>query len=58
MIIFLLAKEFIIINVNPNRDENTIPLMKEFLNLLKEDKIDCTNSKIVLNQDFLSKLRK
>ena len=33
-----------------------LPLFEKFLNLLKKDKIDCTNRKIVLNQDFLSKL--
>jgi predicted nuclease of predicted toxin-antitoxin system len=50
------SQGIIILDVNPNRDEFTIPLIKEFLNLLKENKIDCTNHKIVLNQDFLSKM--
>ncbi len=46
----------IILDVNPNRDEFTIPLLEKFLDLLKKDKIDCTNRKLVLNQDSLSKL--
>ena len=54
---FSVSQGIIILDVNPNRDKFTIPIIKKFLNLLKEDKIDCTNSKIVLNQEFLSKLR-
>ncbi len=52
------SQGIIILDINPNRDEFTIPLIKEFLNLLKEDKVDCTNNKIMLNQDFLSKFNK
>lgn len=55
---FSVSQGIIILDVNPNRDEFTIPLFEKFLNLLKKDKIDCTNRKIVLNQDFLSKLIK
>ena len=55
---FSVSQGIIILDVNPNRDEYTIPLFEKFLNLLRKDKIDCTNRKIVLNQDFLSKLIK
>ena len=54
---FSVSQGIIIIDINPNRDDFTIPLFEKFLNLLKKDKIDCTNRKIVLNQDFLSKLK-
>ena len=50
---FSVSQGIIILDVNPNRDEFTIPMIKKFLNLLKEDKIDCTNRKIILNQNFL-----
>lgn len=53
---FSINQGIIILDVNPNRDEFTIPLFEKFLNLLKDDKIDCIDKKIVLNQDFLSKL--
>jgi len=42
----------IILDVNPNRDEFTIPLLQKFLNMLKNEKINCTGKKIVLNRDF------
>lgn len=53
---FSASQGIIILDVNPNRDEFTIPLLEKFLDLLKKDKIDCTNRKLVLNQDSLSKL--
>ena len=51
---YTVRQGIIIIDINPNRDEFTIPLFERFLDLLKKDKIDCTNKKIVLNQEFLS----
>ena len=53
---FSASQGIIILDVNPNRDEFTIPLLEKFLDLLKKDKIDCKNRKLVLNQDSLSKL--
>lgn len=53
---FSVSQGIIILDVNPNRDEFTVPLFEKLLDLLKKDKIDCKNRKIVLNQDFLSKL--
>ncbi len=47
----------IILDINPNRDEFTNPLIEKFLDLLKQDKIECINRKIVLNQDFLFKIK-
>ncbi|MFX1396811.1 MAG: DUF5615 family PIN-like protein [Promethearchaeota archaeon] len=44
----------IIFDIHPNRDEYTIPLLERFLILLKNDKIECQNKKILLNQDFIS----
>ena len=52
---FSVSQGIIILDVKPNRDEFTVPLFKKFLDLLKHGKIDCTNRKIVLNQEFLSK---
>ena len=49
---FFLNQGVIILDINPNRDEFTIPLLKKFLNMLKNDKINCTGKKIVLNRDF------
>ena len=54
---YTINQGIIILDVNPNRDEFTIPLVEKFLDLLKEDKINCENRKIVLNQDFLSKIK-
>jgi len=51
---FTVNQGIIILDVNPNRDDFTIPLFEKFLKFLKEGQIDCTNRKIVLNQDFLS----
>ncbi|MHA1104394.1 MAG: DUF5615 family PIN-like protein [Promethearchaeota archaeon] len=55
---FVVSQGIIILDINPNRDEFTIPLFEKFLNLLKKGQFDCTNRKIILNQDFLFKLRK
>ena len=48
----------IIVDVDPNRDEFSNPLLEKFLDLLKKEKIECKNRKIVLNQDFLSNILK
>ncbi len=53
---FSINQGIIILDVNPNRDEFTIPLFEKFLNLLKDEKFDCMNRKIVLNKNFLSNL--
>ncbi len=54
---YIVNQGIIILDVNPNRDEFTIPLIEKFLDMIKKDKINCTNRKIVLNQDFLSKIK-
>ena len=54
---FIANQGIIILDVNLNRDEFVIPLVEEFLNFLKKDKVDCTNRKILLNHDFLSELK-
>ncbi|KKM92945.1 hypothetical protein LCGC14_1213470 [marine sediment metagenome] len=45
----------IILEVTPNRDEFTVPVLEKFLILLKNDKIDCIDKKILLNQGYISK---
>jgi len=42
----------IILDVKPNRDEFAVPLLEEFLVMLKNEKINCIGKKILLNQDF------
>ncbi len=54
---FSIKQGLIILDVNPNRDEFTVPLLERLLNMLKKEKIDCTNKKILLNQDFFSNLK-
>lgn len=51
---FIVNQGIVILEVNPNRDEFTVPLLEKFLTLLKNDKIDCVNNKILLNQEYIS----
>jgi predicted nuclease of predicted toxin-antitoxin system len=50
---FSVNQGIIILDVNPNRDEFTIPLLETFLSMLKSGKISI-NEKILLNQEFLN----
>ena len=52
-----LEQGVIIIDVNPNRDEFTVPILERFLNILKTEKIDLKGKKILLNQEFLSNFK-
>jgi hypothetical protein len=45
----------IILDIHPNRDEFSVPLLKEFLKLLKDGKIEMGNKKILLNREYLKK---
>ena len=48
----------IVLDINPNRDEFVVPLLENFLILLKEEKINCIGKKVVLNQDFFVNFKK
>ena len=52
---FSVNQGIIILEVNPNRDEYPVPLLEKFLILLKNDRIDCINKKILINQGYISK---
>ena len=52
---FSVNQGIIILEVTPNRDEFTVPVLEKFLILLKNDKIDCIDKKILLNQGYISK---
>ena len=54
---FSVRQGIIILNVKPNRDEFTVPLLEKFLNLLKNEKINCVGKKILLDQKFLLNLK-
>jgi predicted nuclease of predicted toxin-antitoxin system len=54
---FSVNQGIIVLDINPNRDEFTVPLLEEFLILLKNEKIDCNGKKILLNRDFFLKFK-
>lgn len=52
---FLLKNGIIIIDIKPNRDSFVIPVLEKFLNMIKENKINMSNQKILLNYEFIEK---
>lgn len=52
---FSVNQGIIVVDVTPNRDEFTIPLLEKFLTMLKKGKINCTNKKVLLNREFVFK---
>lgn len=51
--LFTLKNGIIIIDIKPNRDSFVIPVLEKFLNMIKEDKINPLNQKILLNYEFI-----
>ncbi len=49
------SQGIIILDVNPNRDEFTVPLLENFLTMLKNEEINCIGEKILLNTEYFSK---
>lgn len=49
---FSVNQGIIVLDVNPIRDEFTVPLLEKFLIILKNEKISCIGKKILLNRDF------
>jgi len=54
---FTVNQNVIILDINPNRDEFTIPLLERSMIMLKNEKIDCIGKKILLNRDFFFKFK-
>ena len=52
---FIISQGIIILDVSPNRDEFTVPLLEKFLALLKKEEINCVGKKIILNKDYFLK---
>lgn len=51
--LFMLKNGIIIIDIKPNRDSFVIPILEKFLKLLKENRINLSNQKIILNYEFI-----
>ena len=54
---FSVNQGIIVLDVNPNRDEFTVPLLEKFLTLLRNEKVSCIGKKILLNRDFFFNLK-
>lgn len=54
---FSVNQGIIVLEIIPNRDEFTVPLLEKFLILLKNEKINCVGKKILLNQEFFSSFK-
>ena len=54
---FIVNQGVIVLDVNPNRDEFTVPLLEKFLIMVKDEKINFIGKKILLNRDFFFKFK-
>ena len=60
---YFLEKEFsvkqgiIVLDLTPNRDEFSVPLLEKFLKLLKNENVDLIDKKILLNQEYISSFK-
>ena len=50
---FRIKAGIVIIDIHPNRNENVIPILTEFISLMKKNKINCYGKMIILNKQYL-----